>query len=92
MPYAAADAMRWRILLIGAWSLAVPLLGADGGAQSTPPVPNNGGRQARWAREVEDTVEDIRQRVTRFCMVYVSPVHVQDHSGELAHSAFLADC
>ncbi len=86
-----ADATRWCIPPIGAWSSAVPLPGTDGGMRSTPPTPNYGGWHAQWAREVEDATEDMRRRVLSFPMVYMSPVHGREHSGELAHSAFLAD-
>jgi hypothetical protein len=88
---AAADTTRRRVPPIGAWSSAVPLPGADGGARSTPPAPDEGGRRARWAREVEDAAEDMRRRVSRFRMVYASPVHVRERFGGLAHSAFSAD-
>ncbi len=84
------DVKRRCISPIGAWSLAVPLLGADCGLQSTPPAPDNEGRQAQWAREVEDAAKDMRQRVPRFCMVYVSPVHVRERSGELATQRLLS--
>jgi hypothetical protein len=90
MRRAAADVKRQRISPIGAWLLAIPLLGADCGLQSTPPAPNNGGQQAWWAREVEDATKDMRGRVPRFCMVYVSPVHVWEHSGELAAQCLLS--
>ncbi len=72
--------------------MAVPLPGADSGARSTLLTPDNGGWRMRWAREVEDAMEDMRRQVPRFCMVYASPVHIWEHSGELAHSTFLADC
>ncbi len=90
MRQAAADVKRRCISPIGAWLLAVPLLGADCGSQSTPPAPDNGGRQARWAREVEDAAKDMRRWVPRFCMVYVSPVHVRECSGELAAQRLLS--
>jgi hypothetical protein len=38
----------------------------------------------RWVRVVEDAAKDMRRWVPRFCMVYVSPVHVRERSGELA--------
>ncbi len=81
-----------HVLPIGAWSWAILLAGADGGARSTPPAPEDGGRQAQWAQEVEDAAEDMRWQVMRFHMVYASPVLVRERSGELANSAFLADC
>jgi hypothetical protein len=85
------DATRWRVPPIKAWSWAVPLPGTDSGARSTPPTPDDRGRRAQWAREVEDAVEDMRWWVMRFRMVYGSPVHIRERLGELVNSAFLAD-
>jgi hypothetical protein len=65
--------------------------GGCGWRRAINPAHAQQGGAAGGVREVEDAAEDMRQRVMRFCMVYASPVHIWEHLGDLANSAFLAD-